>query len=335
MTRFEYINALRQALEGLPSDVVVATVSEYERRIYEESAAGRSEEEIIADLGDPQAVAAERRARFQLNAFKQHKTTTNFFRVCFSLIGLMIFNLFLLIPTIVYSALVFAAYCASLACYVGGIALVAISLAGVGEVATSNASLDTSVPHVQIAAKDNSVKVEIGKDGKAVANSVAANVSTSTSTSTSASASASATATASAAAPASSNVASTKASASSTGDATVTVKPNDIRISDGTHKIRISGDDNDDDDDVAFEDDDHGLRIGMPGVRVYNSEDSGRLLFMGADALHASRPAEFFIGLGMILGGIIAFLLCLAISRYSIIGILRLVQMEFAVLKNA
>jgi hypothetical protein len=41
------------------------------------------------------------------------------------------------------------------------------------------------------------------------------------------------------------------------------------------------------------------------------------------------------IGVGLTLLGIIGFLLCLTISRYSVLGLFRLAEMEFAVLKNA
>ena len=48
MTRFEYIAALRSALEGLPPEVIERTVAEYEKRIFDASAAGQAEDEIIA-----------------------------------------------------------------------------------------------------------------------------------------------------------------------------------------------------------------------------------------------------------------------------------------------
>src|ERR1700751_1579873 len=100
MTRFEYIDALRQAMSDLPPDVVAATVADYERRIAAASAAGRTEDEILASLDSPQKVAAECRAAKRLQTFKQDKTPANFVRMFFSFIGLMVFNLLLIVPAI-------------------------------------------------------------------------------------------------------------------------------------------------------------------------------------------------------------------------------------------
>ena len=125
MTRFEYIDALRQAMSDLPPDVIAATAAEYERRISDASAAGQREDDIIESLGDPQKIAAERRASPQPKTFQKDKapanSPANFARMFFSFVGLMIFNVFLLVPAIVYSALLFASYVVAIACYAGGI----------------------------------------------------------------------------------------------------------------------------------------------------------------------------------------------------------------------
>jgi uncharacterized membrane protein len=326
MTRFEYIDALRQALSDLPPDVIAATVAEYERRIRDASAAGQSEDDIIENLGDPQKVAAERRANMPFKTFPKEdnipvKAPANFARVFFSFVGLMIFNLFLLVPAMVYSALLFASYVIAIACYAGGIMVTAASLAGVNEISLDPPYEAVSFHQMHVDAKsdDNNGQaiVDIKKDAKLAATPPAA-------ASASASASASAASSASTA-PSATAVARTGSSAD--GKALVTIEPNGVRITDGSSKIRIT----DDGDDFI---DDRNLHLDIPGIHIHHPE-SGRNVFFGPDDFNASRPLRTSIGIGLILAGILAFLLCLVVSRYTFVGISRLVQMEFAVLKNA
>lgn len=322
MNRFEYIAALKEAMRGMPFDVIAATVTEYEQRIIEASAAGKAEDEIIASLGDPQAIAAQRRASVQMQAFKQNKTPLNFFRLCFSLIGLMVFNLFLIVPAILYSVLLVCGYVASLACYGGGIIATAVAITGVNEISLDSGDADAQIQHVQIYLKDkpDNGKALAGMESKAAPN--AAGITTA-GTATSGSNTTSST-TANGSKSPTPAVASTKPS--------VTVSPNSVRIVDGNNNIRVTGDD--DDEELNFDDDHHGLTVDAPGIHIYNPRDSDHV-FLTTGGLDVSRPTQVMIGFGLILSGIIGFLLCLTISRYSIMGMFKLAQMEFAVLKNA
>jgi uncharacterized membrane protein len=325
MTRFEYIDALRQAMSDLPPDVIAATVAEYERRISDASAAGQREDDIIESLGDPQKVAAERRAAPQFKTFQQDKppvnSPANFSRMFFSFVGLMIFNVFLLVPAIVYSALLFASYVVAIACYAGGIMVTAASLAGVNEISLDPPYESVSFHQAHADARfdgDNGhVVVDIKQDAKLAKNGAAMPPAT-------ASASASAAASASSA-PSASAVAATGSSAD--GKALVKVEPNGVSITDGSSKIRIS----DDGDDF---DDDRNLHLDIPGIHIHHPENSHNIFF-GPDDFTASRPLRTSIGIGLILSGILAFLLCLVVSRYTFAGVSRLVQFEFAILKSA
>lgn len=286
MTRFEYIAALRQALSGLPPEVIDATVAEYERRIAEASDAGRSEDEIIAGLGDPQQVAAERRAVPVVNAVKQEKSAASVVRMFFSLIGLMVFNLFLVIPALFYSALLFASFVVALALYGGGIALTTASLSGASDLSP-----------------DRQVQTTVSK-----------------------SAASAAVASAPAVAPP------TVDKARHADDNTyVKVGPNGVRVSDGSNKIRIV---DDNDGNFGVVEGKHGVMIDLPGVHIHNPEQGGDFVF-GDLGLSESRPLLMSIGIGLILAGILSFLMCLVVAKYTLVGILRLAQMEFSVLKNA
>jgi len=58
MTRFEFTEGLRKALSGRASHAVVnENVEYYERYIDSEIKKGRSEEEVLEELGDPRLIA--------------------------------------------------------------------------------------------------------------------------------------------------------------------------------------------------------------------------------------------------------------------------------------
>lgn len=284
MTRFEYIDALKQALAGLPPEEIAATVAEYERRISDASAAGQGEDAIIESLGDPQDVAAGRRAALESKVLKQDKGPARFVRKFFSLIGLTVFNLFLVIPAIVYSALLFASFMIALACYGGGIVTTAASLAGVSEISLDQPS-DTVVFKQTPVEKAN--------------------------------------------APA--------ASASASANQITTAESNAFQLKDGNSIVKVGPDGiriSEDGDNLEIAEGKRGTNIDMPGLHIRSPQHS-RSIFFGSDDVSDSRPAQASIGICLILAGILAFLLCLTIGKYTMIGILRLAQMELSVLKSA
>ncbi len=54
-------------------------------------------------------------------------------RRCFTALGLLVFNIFLIIPTLVVAAMLFSLYCMSIIVFVIGIAVTSSSLAGVNQ----------------------------------------------------------------------------------------------------------------------------------------------------------------------------------------------------------
>lgn len=133
MSKLEYIEALRRALAGLPPDMVAKTLAYYEQRFIDALAAGRSEREISADLGDPKKIAVTLRASTHLRAFEHSKNPLNLARLLVSALGLGIFNLFMVVPAMVYSALLACIYATALVLYIGGIAITASGLSGANE----------------------------------------------------------------------------------------------------------------------------------------------------------------------------------------------------------
>jgi uncharacterized membrane protein len=139
MNKLDYIAALKSALTGLPPELIAETLNTYEMRFIEGMSAGRSDTEIANDLGNPEAIAAKLKAN-QLNqpsaqmiAPQPKKPALNFFRIFFSLIGLSIFNLFMLIPGMVFFVMLMSSYIVAAALFVAGIAFTAGSMAGVNE----------------------------------------------------------------------------------------------------------------------------------------------------------------------------------------------------------
>ncbi|MET3133166.1 putative membrane protein [Oxalobacteraceae bacterium GrIS 1.11] len=151
MSKLEYIDALRRALTGLPPDMVAKTLAYYEQYFIDGLAVGHGEAEIANDLGDPKKIALTLRAnthvgtaeRRLLPAGHQPAHRANLPHLLVSLVGLGIFNLFMVIPAMVYSALLAVLYVAALSAYVGGIAITASGLSGANELV-----LDGPLRHV-------------------------------------------------------------------------------------------------------------------------------------------------------------------------------------------
>ncbi|WP_426343145.1 DUF1700 domain-containing protein [Pseudoduganella sp. R-32] len=133
MSKNKYLDALKKALAGLPPDVAAKTMAYYEQRFIDSLAAGKTEEEIAAELDEPRKIAMTLRANAHRSAFEQKRNPANLARMVFSLIGLGIFNLFMVVPAAVFSALLVSIYASAFAFYISGIAITATGLAGANE----------------------------------------------------------------------------------------------------------------------------------------------------------------------------------------------------------
>ncbi|MES2159650.1 MAG: DUF1700 domain-containing protein [Pseudomonadota bacterium] len=177
MNKQAYLDALKQAMQGLPPETVAKTLAYYEQRFIDGLVAGRSEEEVYKELDEPRKVAMTLRANVHLSAFEQKKTPVNLARVMVSFIGLAIFNLFMVIPAMVYASLLGAVYLSAFGFYIGGIALVSSGLSGQNELALegplrhvmefTNSHFDTSDEEQDIQGwrmAINNMGVQVSKD---------------------------------------------------------------------------------------------------------------------------------------------------------------------------
>ena len=98
MTRAEFLDTLRRRLGGLPPSEIDELISDYAAHFADGIAAGRSEAEIAAALGDPMRLARELRAEAGFRRWETARTPANFFAVLFGFLALMAVDFIFLLP---------------------------------------------------------------------------------------------------------------------------------------------------------------------------------------------------------------------------------------------
>lgn len=121
MTKAEFLDTLRRRLTGLPPAEIDELVSDYATHFADGIAAGRSEAEIAAALGDPMRLARELRAEAGFRRWEEAHTPANFFGVLFGFLALIAVDFVFLLPLLGGLAL-FA--------LLAGIALLALCVVG-------------------------------------------------------------------------------------------------------------------------------------------------------------------------------------------------------------
>lgn len=123
MTRAEFISRLRTGLVGLPTATAADIVSDYETHFTDGVAAGRSEDEVAAALGDPARLARELRAEAGAQRWHQEKNPSAAAAAVFAVLGLGAIDILILLPILmgVIGAL-----------FGVGIAVIAVFIAGGG-----------------------------------------------------------------------------------------------------------------------------------------------------------------------------------------------------------
>jgi uncharacterized membrane protein len=165
-SKLDYLDALKRALMGLPPDVQAKTLAWYEQRFVDGAAIGRSEQDVAKELGDPRDVALTLRtnAHFAQLAHKPAPPASSVARTVVSGFGLLVFNLFMLIPAAVFASLLMALYMSAFGVYVSGIAVTASGLAGSNELVLS-APLSRLEMTNDDGASETQTRVSIGEHG--------------------------------------------------------------------------------------------------------------------------------------------------------------------------
>lgn len=137
MNKLQYLDQLKKALIGLPPASQAKTLAWCEQRYVEGLAAGKSEDAISAELGDPDLLARTLRSSLNLATEARQpepkKPQMRTLRTLGAGVGLLIFNLFMAIPAMVFGTLLATLYTVAFALYVSGIAVSASGLAGSDE----------------------------------------------------------------------------------------------------------------------------------------------------------------------------------------------------------
>ena len=276
MGKLEYLDALKRAMLGLPPDVQAKTLAYYEQRFVDGTADGRSEPDVARELDDPTKIAMTLRTSAHLNAFTQKKNPVNLLRLLVSVVGLAIFNLFMIVPALVYSALLCCLYVAALVFYLAGIATTASGLAGANELVLDWPSRFVTIDDD---GRGRQVRVDIGSRGIEVSTErprVAAPLPP-------------------------------DEQADAGADAGAEARDDDAAPGRRAHSRALRG---------AEALADSTLRISTE---------------MDAD----SRTTQTLFGFGLVLGGIALCLLSLVVTRYTLVGLKRYLQMNRSLLKGS
>ena len=98
MTRADFLSRLRKGLVGLPAATAADIVGDYEAHFIDGAAAGRSEAEVAAALGDPDRLARELRAEAGAQRWHQEKNPSAAAAAVFAVLGLGAIDILILLP---------------------------------------------------------------------------------------------------------------------------------------------------------------------------------------------------------------------------------------------
>jgi uncharacterized membrane protein len=98
MTRQAFMARLREGLRGLPPSAQADIVADYENHFAEGAAAGRSEADVAASLGDPGRLARELRAEAGLRRWEEQRSPAAGASAIFAVLGLGAIDILILLP---------------------------------------------------------------------------------------------------------------------------------------------------------------------------------------------------------------------------------------------
>jgi uncharacterized membrane protein len=101
MTRQDFIARLRQGLVGLPEQAQSDIVADYETHFTEGVAAGRSEADVAAALGDPDRLARELRAEAGVRRWQAQRNPEAAAAAVFAVLGLGAIDILVLLPILI------------------------------------------------------------------------------------------------------------------------------------------------------------------------------------------------------------------------------------------
>jgi uncharacterized membrane protein len=100
MTRQAFMARLREGLRGMPPQTVADIVADYEAHFTDGLAAGRSEAEVGAALGDPDRLAREIRAESTMTRWREERSPGAAAAAVFAVLGLGAIDILILLPVL-------------------------------------------------------------------------------------------------------------------------------------------------------------------------------------------------------------------------------------------
>ena len=98
MTRQAFMARLLEGLRGLPPTTQADIVADYNNHFAEGAAAGRSEADVAASLGDPGRLARELRAEIGLRRWEEQRSPAAGASAVFAVLGLGAIDILILLP---------------------------------------------------------------------------------------------------------------------------------------------------------------------------------------------------------------------------------------------
>ena len=129
MTRAEFMGRLRRGLVGMPTAAAADIASDYEIHFEDGLAAGRTEAEVAAALGDPDRLARELRAEAGAQRWHQEKNPSAAAGAIFAVLGLGAIDILILLPILMSVAMtLFGMFMAAIGIFIGGGAIMVAGL---------------------------------------------------------------------------------------------------------------------------------------------------------------------------------------------------------------
>ena len=127
MTRQEFMSKLRSGLSGMPAATISDICADYEAHFADAEAAGRSESDVAAALGDPVRLARELRAEAGLKAWQETRSPSTAATAVFAVLGLGALDIIFILPILMgVAGTLFGFFMAAIGMLVAGGALLVI-----------------------------------------------------------------------------------------------------------------------------------------------------------------------------------------------------------------
>jgi len=131
MNQNAFLTKMKQELKGLSETEKQEILSDYEEHFEAGKLEGRTEEDIVRELGNPKTIAKELRMNNHLEKAENQQSFSNIMRAILATISLSFFNLVIVLgPAIALFAFYITLWCISVSFVFGGIALLFSVLIG-------------------------------------------------------------------------------------------------------------------------------------------------------------------------------------------------------------